>query len=72
MAYTPQQNGVAKRMNITLIERARAMLRTAGLPNSFWAEAAKTACYIVNRSPSTAIEFKTAPCPRKNKGGCKI
>ncbi|KAH9734072.1 Integrase catalytic domain-containing protein [Citrus sinensis] len=59
VAYTPQQNGVAERMNRTLTERIRAMLRTAGLPNSFWAEAAKTACYIVNRSPSTAIGLKT-------------
>ena len=60
VAYTPQQNGVAERMNRTLTERIRAMLRTAGLPNSFWAEAAKTACYIVNRSPSTTIGLKTA------------
>ncbi|KAH9689170.1 Integrase catalytic domain-containing protein [Citrus sinensis] len=59
VAYTPQQNGVAVRMNRTLTERIRAMLRTAGLPNSFWAEAAKTAYYIVNRSPSTAIGLKT-------------
>ncbi|KAH9704396.1 hypothetical protein KPL70_011449 [Citrus sinensis] len=60
VAYTPQQNGVAERMNRTLTERIRAMLRTDGLPNSFWAEAAKTACYIVNRSPSIAIGLKTA------------
>ncbi|KAH9784261.1 hypothetical protein KPL71_009581 [Citrus sinensis] len=60
VAYTPQQNGVAERMNRTLTERIRAMLRTAGLPNSFWAEAAKTVCYIVNRSPSTAIGLKTS------------
>ncbi|KAH9707030.1 Integrase catalytic domain-containing protein [Citrus sinensis] len=60
VAYTPQQNGVAERMNRTLTERIRAMLRTASLPNSFWAEAVKTACYIVNRSPSTAIGLKTA------------
>ncbi|KAH9649806.1 hypothetical protein KPL70_026120 [Citrus sinensis] len=60
VAYTPQQNGVAEQMNRTLTERIRAMLRTAGLPNSFWAEAAKTACYIVNRSPSTVIGLKTA------------
>ncbi|KAH9671607.1 hypothetical protein KPL70_017434 [Citrus sinensis] len=44
----------------TLTERIRAMLKTTGLPNSFWAEAAKTACYIVNQSPSTAIGLKTA------------
>ncbi|KAH9746316.1 hypothetical protein KPL70_004379 [Citrus sinensis] len=58
--HTPQQNGVAERMNRTLTERIRAILRTAGLPNSFWAEAAKTVCYILNRSPSTAIRLKTA------------
>ncbi|KAH9670656.1 hypothetical protein KPL70_017059 [Citrus sinensis] len=60
VAYTPQQNGLAERMNRTLTKRIRAMLRTAGLPNSFWAEAAKTVCYIVNRLPSTTIGLKTA------------
>ena len=31
----------------------------ADIPNSFWAEAAKTVCYVVNQSPSTVIELKT-------------
>ena len=43
----------------TLTERVRGMLRTTGLPNLFWAEAAKNACYIVNRLPSTIIKLKT-------------
>ena len=47
-------------MNKTLTERIRAMLRTAGLPNLFWVEATKTACYIVNRLPSTTIGLKIA------------
>ncbi|KAE8686521.1 Protein STRUBBELIG-RECEPTOR FAMILY 1 [Hibiscus syriacus] len=59
VANTPQQNGVAERMNRTLLERTRAMLRDAGLENSFWAEAVNIACYLVNRAPSTAIELKT-------------
>ena len=29
--YTPQQNGVVERMNITLLERARSMLNNANL-----------------------------------------
>ncbi|KAH9684888.1 Integrase catalytic domain-containing protein [Citrus sinensis] len=45
-------------MNRTLTERIRAMLRTVGLPNSLWEEAAKTTCYIINRSSSTAIGLK--------------
>ena len=56
---TPQQNGVAERMNRTLLERTRFMLSHAGLPQSLWAEAVTTACYLVNRSPSTAIDCKT-------------
>ena len=35
------------------------MLSDSGLPKSFWAEAAQTACFLVNRSPSSAIDFKT-------------
>uniref|UniRef100_A0A803Q6S7 CCHC-type domain-containing protein n=1 Tax=Cannabis sativa TaxID=3483 RepID=A0A803Q6S7_CANSA len=38
---------------------ARCMLIYAGLPKKFWAEAAVTACYLINISPSSAIEFKT-------------
>ena len=48
---TPQQNGVAERMNRTLLEKVRCMLSNSGLSNDFWAEAASTACYLVNRSP---------------------
>ncbi|GJZ06280.1 putative ribonuclease H-like domain-containing protein [Tanacetum coccineum] len=48
-ARTPQQNGVAERKNRTLIEAARTMLADSFLPNTFWAEAVSTACYVINR-----------------------
>ncbi|GJS74382.1 ribonuclease H-like domain-containing protein [Tanacetum coccineum] len=48
-ARTPQQNGVAERRNMTLIEAARTMLADAKLPVTFWAEAVNTACYVQNR-----------------------
>ena len=57
--YTPQQNGVAKRMNKTLMERAISMLNGVGLGQELWAKAVETACYLVNRSPSSALEDKT-------------
>jgi hypothetical protein len=35
-------------------------MEQAGLPLEYWAEAARTACYLRNRSPSSALEgFKT-------------
>ncbi|KAG8492439.1 hypothetical protein CXB51_009727 [Gossypium anomalum] len=57
--HTPQQNGVAERMNRTIIEKVRCMLSNANLPKSFWVEAASTACFLINRSLSVAIEKKT-------------
>ncbi|GJR93800.1 putative ribonuclease H-like domain-containing protein [Tanacetum coccineum] len=45
---TPQQNGVAKRRNRTLIEAARTMLADSKLPTTFWAEAVSTTCYVQN------------------------
>ncbi|KAG8485645.1 hypothetical protein CXB51_018863 [Gossypium anomalum] len=57
--HTPQQNGVAERMNRTIIEKVLCMLSNTNLPKSFWAEAASTACFLINRSPSVAIEKKT-------------
>ncbi|GJW46376.1 putative ribonuclease H-like domain-containing protein [Tanacetum coccineum] len=41
VARTPQQNGVAERKNMTLIEAARTMLADSLLPTTFWAEAVK-------------------------------
>ncbi|KAG8477517.1 hypothetical protein CXB51_031022 [Gossypium anomalum] len=57
--HTSQQNGVAKRMNRTIIEKVRCMLSNANLSKSFWAEATSTACFFINRSLSIAIEKKT-------------
>ena len=51
-AYILQQNGVAERKNITLIEMVNAMLFTAGLGKCFWGEAILTACHILNRVPN--------------------
>ena len=57
--HTPQQNGVAERMNRTLLEKAHCMLLQAKMSKVFWAEAVHTASHIVNRSPASAIDFKT-------------
>ncbi|GJZ88572.1 putative ribonuclease H-like domain-containing protein [Tanacetum coccineum] len=59
IARNPQQNGVAKRKNKTLIEAARTMLPNSKLPTTFWAEVVNTACYVQNRVLVTKPHNKT-------------
>ncbi|GJY87465.1 retrovirus-related pol polyprotein from transposon TNT 1-94 [Tanacetum coccineum] len=49
-ARTPQQNGVVKRRNNTLVEAARTMLIFSKLPEFLWAKAVATAYFTQNRS----------------------
>ncbi|KAL2252587.1 UNVERIFIED_CONTAM: Retrovirus-related Pol polyprotein from transposon TNT 1-94 [Sesamum indicum] len=57
--YTPQQNGVAERMNRTLFEKVRCLLISSGLQKSFWDEAVLTAAYLINLSPSVPLLGKS-------------
>ncbi|KAH9763605.1 hypothetical protein KPL70_001228 [Citrus sinensis] len=57
--FTFQENGLAKRMNRTFIDKTRCLRINSKLPRSFWAEAVSTASYLVNKSPSATIGFKT-------------
>nr|GEZ05162.1 retrovirus-related Pol polyprotein from transposon TNT 1-94 [Tanacetum cinerariifolium] len=59
VARTPQQNGVAKRKNRTLIEATRTMLEDSLSPTTFLAEAVNTACYVQNRVLVTKPHNKT-------------
>jgi len=45
---TPQLNGLAKRMNRTLMERVRCLLSKAKLSGSFWGEALYTVAHVIN------------------------
>nr|GEZ11033.1 hypothetical protein [Tanacetum cinerariifolium] len=47
---TPQQNGVVKRRNRTLVEAARTMLIFSRAPLFLWAEAIATTCFTQNCS----------------------
>lgn len=68
VAHTPQQNGIAERMNRTLVEMARCLLIKSKLPPRFWAEAIATSAYIRNRSPSRSLDDST---PFESKFGYK-
>ena len=54
--YTPQQNGVAKRKNRTIMEMARSMLKAKHLPNDYYAEVVTCAAYIWNRCPNKSVQ----------------
>lgn len=57
--YTPELNGVAERMNRTLVEKAKSMLAESDLSTEFWGQAICTAVYLINRSPTDAVKNKT-------------
>lgn len=59
VSYTPQQNGVAERRNRTLLEMARSMLKTQGMPDKFWSEAVFTAAYLQNRLSTKSLNKQT-------------
>ncbi|KAK2980964.1 hypothetical protein RJ640_018048 [Escallonia rubra] len=48
-------NGVAERKNRHLLETARALLFQMKVPKPFWADAISTACFLINRMPSTVL-----------------
>ncbi|KAK3008087.1 hypothetical protein RJ639_013614 [Escallonia herrerae] len=52
---TPAQNGVAERKNRHLLETPRALLFQMKVPKPFWADAISTACFLINRMPSTVL-----------------
>ena len=66
---TLQQNGVAERMNRTLLEKVRCLWFITGMPKMFWGEALSTVAHLVNMSPSTTINLK---CPAEKWIGRKL
>jgi transposase InsO family protein len=56
--YSPQQNGVAKRANTTIMECARSMILAQCLELEFWGKAVNMTVYIKNRCPTKALNFQ--------------
>ncbi|KAM1707920.1 hypothetical protein ACFX15_000941 [Malus domestica] len=55
---TPQQNGVAVRKHMYLlnIAQAQALLFQANLPKRFWGDAILTSTYLINRTPTPLLQ----------------
>jgi hypothetical protein len=46
--YTPQQNGVVEKKNMTLIDMVRTMLGEYKTSERFWSEVVNTTCHAIN------------------------
>ncbi len=59
--YSPVQNGIAERINQTLLEHMRAMIFSKNISKTLWLEVIAYVCYIKNRSPTRALGSNTMP-----------
>jgi hypothetical protein len=58
--YSPQQNDVIKRRNQTVVGMARVLLKQMGMHVVFWGEAVVMDVYILNCSPTKALNGMTS------------
>ena len=56
---TPQLNGIAERLNRTLLDRIRALTHASGLPKSLWGKALRHATWFKNQTAMRALDGKT-------------
>jgi transposase InsO family protein len=56
--HSPQQNGVAERKNRHILEVTRSILIGGSVPSFLWGEAISSAVYLINRTPSSVLNFR--------------
>ena len=56
---THPESGVTERRNRTIVERVHTLLHMSGLPKNLWAEAARHAVWLLNRTTTKAVEGMT-------------
>jgi transposase InsO family protein len=57
--YSPQQNRVVERKNKTMMEMARALIKSMKVPGRFWGEAVRHVVYLLNRLPTRTMGNRT-------------
>jgi hypothetical protein len=70
--FTPQQNGVVERRNRSVMDMARALLKSMKVPGRYWAEAVRHV-HLLNRLPTKVLGPYEAWTGRKpNLGHLKV
>ncbi|GMF44882.1 unnamed protein product [Phytophthora fragariaefolia] len=59
-AYSPEENGLVKKMNGVVMSRVRCLLTAANMPWSLWGEAFNFAIEVMNISGSSALGGETS------------
>ena len=53
---TPEQNGLAERMNQTLANDTTALLIDSGLSKKYWSDVMSTAAFLIRRTPASGLK----------------
>ena len=57
--YAPEQNGAAERSGGVMVTKARCIRVKASLPEEMWPEMIKASAYLVNRTPTKHLDWKS-------------
>jgi hypothetical protein len=57
--YTLEQNGAAEKVRHIIIVKARSIRIRANLPENLWPEVVKAAGYLLNRTPTRILDWKS-------------
>jgi hypothetical protein len=57
--YTLEQNGAAEKAGHTIIVKARLIRIRANLPENLWPEVVRAAGYLLNRTPTRILDWKS-------------
>jgi transposase InsO family protein len=63
-AHTPQLNGVAERLNLTLMDKVRTILTHCGAPEYFWTDCLLAVVHVHNRTTHKSLPPDVTPFHR--------
>jgi len=56
---TPEQNGLAEQQHRHVVDTGRTLMAHASVPTKYWSAAFRTAVFLINHLPSSAVKHKS-------------